>query len=110
MRHFLAARPVAARPHSMGEPSPPAALIAPAGRTLRVVAGTISAIAGAIDLTAIAAAADQRLAATAHAHKQPGRRGVTAVGSANIPWTNATSAAILASHACPAPCAARRRG
>src|ERR1700727_1609715 len=109
MRHFLAARPVATRPHSMGEPSPSAALIAPAGRTLRVVPGTISAIAGAIDLTAIAAAADQRLAATPHANKQPGRHAITAVGSTNIPWTNATLAAILASHACPAPCAARRR-
>jgi hypothetical protein len=104
MRHFLAARPVATRPHSMGEPPPTAALVAPSSRTLCVVAGAISAIAGAIDLTAIAAAADQRLAATSHAHKQPGRRGVTAVGSANIPWTNATLAAILASHACPARC------
>jgi hypothetical protein len=93
MRHFLAARPVATRPQSMGEPPPTAALVAPSSRTLCVVAGAISAIAGAIDLTAIAAAADQRLAATSHAHKQPGRRGVTAVGSANIPWTNATLAA-----------------
>ena len=69
MRHFLAARPVATRPHSMGEPPPTAALIAPSGRTLRVVTGTSSAIAGAIDLTTIAAAADQRLAATSHAYK-----------------------------------------
>jgi len=109
MRHFLAARPVATRPHSMGKPPPTAALVAPSGRTLRVVAGAISAITGAVDLTAIAATADQRLAAASHAHKQPGRPGVTAVRSANIPWTNATLAAILASHACPAPCAARRR-
>ena len=116
MRHFLAARPVATRPHSMGKSPPTAALIAPSSRPLCVVAGTISAIIGAVDLTAIVAAADQRLAATpslacsvAHAHKQPRRRGVTAVGSANIPWTNATLAAILASHACPAPCGARRR-
>src|SRR6202046_5894699 len=109
MRHFLAARPVATRPHSVGEPSRTADLVAPSGRTLGVVARAISAIAGAIDLTAIAAAADQRLAATSHANKQPGRRAITTVGSTNIPWRNPTLAAILASHACPAPCAARRR-
>jgi hypothetical protein len=109
MRHFLAARPVATRPHSMGDPPPTAALVAPSGCTLRVVSGTVSAIVGTIDLTAIATAADQRLAATSHANKQPGRRAITPVGLANIPWTNATLAAILASHACPAPCAARRR-
>ena len=104
MRHFLAARSVATRPHSMGKPPPMAALVAPSSRTLCVMAGAISAIIGAVDLTAIAAAADQRLAATSHAHKQPGRRGITAVRSANIPWTNATLAAIIASHACPARC------
>jgi hypothetical protein len=69
MRHFLAARPVATRPYSVGEPSPTADLVAPSGRTLGVVARAISAIVGAIDLTAIAAAADQRLAATSHAYK-----------------------------------------
>ena len=109
MRHFLATRPIATRPHSMGEPPPTAALVAPSGRTLRLVAGAISAIIGAVDLTAIAAAADQRLAAASRAHKQPSRRAITAVRPANIPWTNATLAAILASHACPAPCPARRR-
>jgi hypothetical protein len=69
MRHFLAARPVATRPHSMGEPPPTAALVAPSSGTLAVVAGALSAIIGTVDLTAIAAAADQRLAATSHAHK-----------------------------------------
>jgi hypothetical protein len=53
----------------MGEPPPTAVLVAPSSRTLGVVAGAISAIIGAVNLTAIAAAADQRLAAASHAHK-----------------------------------------
>jgi len=72
MRHFLSARPVATRPHSMGEPPLAAALVTPSGSTLSVVSGSLSTIAGAVDLAAIAAAADQHLAATSRAHEQPG--------------------------------------
>jgi len=109
MRHFLAARPVATRPRSMGEPSRTARLVAPSGSTQAAVAGPWRTIAGAIDLPTIAVTADQHLAATARAHIEPGRYRAAIVASAAITWTNATIAAILAPHACPARCGARRR-
>lgn len=109
MRHFFAARPVATRPRSMCEPSRAARLVAPSGSTQAAVAGPWRTIAGAIDLPTIAAAADQHLAATARAHIEPGGYHAAIVASAAITWTNATIAAILAPHACPARCGARRR-
>ena len=71
MRHVFAARAVAARPHGMRQPPPTAGLIAPSGGTLGAAAGTPPALSGAVDLAAIATAADQRLGATARADKQP---------------------------------------
>jgi len=104
MRHFLAARPVATRPHRMGEPPPTAGLIAtPSGKQAEAP-GMRGAVSGAVDLAAVAAAADQRLAAASCTHEQPGGRRLAVLGLADIAWTNATIAAILASHACPARC------
>jgi hypothetical protein len=62
------------------------------------------AVAGAVDLTAVAAAADQHLTAASCTHKHPGGRRLAVLGLADITWTNATIAAILAPHACPARC------
>jgi len=109
MRHFLAARPVATCPRSMGEPSPAAGLVAPSGGTQTVTPGPWPTIAGAIDLPTVAAAADQHLASASRAHIEPGRHHAGIVTSADITWTSATIAAILAPHACPARCGARRR-
>src|SRR5271167_1438948 len=109
MRHIFAPRPVAPYSQGMPKPSPAAGLVAPAGASLATVASTPRAPPGAVNLAAVAAAADQRLDATARAHKQPGRRGADVLGSIDVPWTNATIAGILARHACPARCGARRR-
>ena len=109
MRHILAPDPVAACSLCMGKPSPAAGLVAPARVTPGAPAGTRSAVTGAIDLAAVATATDQRLSAAFRAHEQPGRRRRAVTGSADIPWTNATFDGILAPHACPARCGARRR-
>lgn len=79
MRHFLAARPVATRPHRMGEPPPTAGLIAPPGGKQAAAPGVRGAIAGAVDLAAVAATADLHLAATFCTHEQPGGRGIAVI-------------------------------
>ena len=102
MRHVLAPRPVAPCPLGMCKASPAAVLVAPPRITLGTSAGAAGAIIGAVDLAAVATTADQRLAAAAHAHEQPGRRGAALTGPADFPWTSATIGGILAPHACPA--------
>src|SRR6476660_2698927 len=96
MRHIFAPDPVTAGPLCMGKPSPAAGLVAPARVTPGAPAGTRGAVAGAIDLAAVA-------------HEQPGRRRGAGTGSADMPWTSAMIAGILTPHACPARCGARRR-
>jgi hypothetical protein len=109
MRHIFAPDPVAAGPLRMGKPSPAAGLVAPARVTLATPAGTRGAVAGAIDLAAVATTTDQRLSAAFRTHEQPGRRRGAVTGSADSPWTSAMIAGILTPHACPARCGARRR-
>src|SRR5450631_2026083 len=109
MRHFFA-RPVATRPCGMGEPAPAAALVTPSGRTLRVAPGVPRAVASTIDLAAVAAAADHGLGSATRAQEQPRWQGVVILRPADARWTNATIAGIIALHACPARCGARRRG
>ena len=109
MRHIFAPDPVAAGPLCMGKPSPAAGLVAPARVTLATPAGTRGAIAGAIDLAAVATTTDQRLSEAVCTHEQPGRRRCAVTGSADSPWTRAIIAGILTPHACPARCGARRR-
>ncbi len=103
MRHFLAARPVAACPRSMGELPSAAGLVSPSGSTLRAMPGSPRAVSGAIDLAAVAAAADHGLDPTTRAHKQPGWQVVIA-GPASATWTNVAIARIMTLHACPARC------
>src|SRR6478752_7291169 len=61
MRHIFAPDPVTAGPLRMGKPSPAAGLVAPARVTPGAPAGTRGAVAGAIDLAAVATTTDQRL-------------------------------------------------
>jgi hypothetical protein len=109
MRHVLAAASVATCTDSMGMPPSTAGLVTPPGGALAMTSGSLRAGAGAIDLAAVATAADQRLAPTARAQKQPSWWTVSTVGAADATWTNATIEGIMPLHACPARCGARRR-
>src|ERR1700716_1907482 len=101
MRHFFAARPVAALSRGMPPPSRPAVLVTLSGALQRPSPGPIGAVSGTVNLAAVAAAADHRLHAAARAEEQPRRRRA-AMGWLNTRWTCATVAGILALHACPA--------
>ena len=85
MRHIFAPDPVTAGPLCMGKPSPAAGLVAPARVTPGAPAGTRGAVAGAIDLAAVATTTDQRLSVAFRTHEQPGRRRGAGTGSADIP-------------------------
>ena len=109
MRHFFAARPIATRPIGMREPPPAAGLVTPSGSTLRAVPGPRGAVSGTVDLAAIAAAADQRSGCGSRRTETAGLTEPRVRGPPRATWTNATIAGILALHACPARCGARRR-
>jgi hypothetical protein len=109
MRHDFASRPVSARALGMPEPPSAAGLVTGARRALAPAPRIRAAISGAVNLTAIATTANQRLGPTPGAQKKPGRSSVAMVGLADAKWTNARLSAILIGHACPARCGARRR-
>ena len=71
MRHFFAARPVAALSCSMGAPPRWAVLVALSGALDAAAPGLPGTVFGTINLAAVAATADQRLGAAAGAQKQP---------------------------------------
>jgi hypothetical protein len=71
MRHFLIARPVATLSSSVAASPRMTTLIALAGTPDRATPGLPRALSGAIDLAAVAAAADRDLFAAACAEKQP---------------------------------------
>jgi hypothetical protein len=71
MRHFFAARPVAALSRGMPPPPRPAVLVALSGALKRPPPGPIGALSGTINLAAVAAAADQHLHPTTRAKEQP---------------------------------------
>jgi hypothetical protein len=100
MRHFFAARPIAALSRGMPSPPRPTVLVALSGALKRPPPGLPRALSGTVNLAAVAEAADHHLHAAACAEEQPRRRrlGVTWL---NIRWTYATIAGMLALHACP---------
>jgi hypothetical protein len=106
MRHFFAARPVAALSRGMLPPPRPAVLVALSGASKRPPPGPIGALSGTVNLAAVAAAADHHLYAAACAEEQPRRRRL-GMRWLNTRWTCATIAGILALHACPARCGAK---
>jgi hypothetical protein len=74
MRHFFAARPVAALSRGMAAAPRWAVLVALSGALDAAAPGVPGApgtVFGTINLAAVAAAADQRLGAAAGAQKQP---------------------------------------
>jgi hypothetical protein len=110
MRHFIATRPVATRSIGMSKPPQTTGLVTPSRQVLLASPRSPRAVADAVDLAAVATAADHSLGATIRTKKQSSRRRVTVFGPANAKWTNATIARIMSPHACPARCGARRRG
>jgi hypothetical protein len=107
MRHVLLQGTPATRPYRVGQPTTTARLVALTGRAPGVVSRRLCTSAGAIDLAAVAAAADQHLSAATRTHEQPGwrfhrrRPGRT--------WTASAMLGIMPRHACSARCGARRR-
>jgi hypothetical protein len=65
------------------------------GRLLASPPDECAAISGAINLAAVAAAANQRLGAAFRANEQPRRRGLIATGQVDPAWTLAVVGVIL---------------
>jgi hypothetical protein len=103
MRHFFS-RPVAPCPFGMSALSSAAGLVTRAGRLLASPPDEWTAISGAINLAAVATAANQHLGAAFRADEQPRRRGLVATGQVDTAWTGALVGVILTPHACPARC------
>ena len=74
MRHVLLPGAPATRPYRMGQPTATARLVALTGRAPGVISRHLCTAAGAIDLAAVAATADQHLSAATRTHEQPGWR------------------------------------
>jgi len=72
MRHFLSACAIAALARGVRDPAAAAGLIAACGRALRVAPGLLRATGAAVDLPAIAPAAQGHLGAAAGAQEQTG--------------------------------------
>jgi hypothetical protein len=71
MRHFFSPRPVAACPLGVRAPPPATGLVTRARGTLPPPSGKTAAVSGAVNLAAIATAADQGLGAAFRAEEQP---------------------------------------
>ena len=73
MRHVVLSGAIATGPRRMVHPTAAARLVAPPGRALGVAPRRLCTALCAVNLTAIAAAADKHLSSAAHAQKQPGQ-------------------------------------
>jgi hypothetical protein len=104
MRHFFSPRPVAPCAFSMRALSPAAGLVTRAGRLLASPPDEWAAISGAINLAAVAAAANQCLGAAFREDEQSRRRGLVATRQVDTAWTVAVVGVILTPHTCPARC------
>jgi hypothetical protein len=107
MRHFILPRPVAARSRRVFNPAAMARLVAPPRRMQRPPARVRPTI-GAVDMTPIAMAADERLGATAwvRTQEQPGLRQTIVVATAApvrrppMAWTRAVATAMMPLQSC----------
>ena len=107
MRHVLLPGTPATATRRMGQATAPACLIALAGRPLGLVPRFLRAAAGAVNLAAVATAADQHLDPAASTQEQAGRP-FHPIGLRRA-WTASAASGILPQHVCSAPCGARRR-
>jgi hypothetical protein len=107
MRHVLLLGAPATRPYRVGQPTATARLVAMTGRPPGVISRHLCTSAGAIDLAAVTAAADQHLSTATRTHEQPGCR-FQRCGPA-CTWTAPAMLGIMPRHACSARCGARRR-
>jgi hypothetical protein len=101
--------PVAAGARSMGEAAAAARLVAPPCCALGMAPGLIGAVSGAVDLTPVAAAADEHLDVAAGAEKKAGRPLPSPSAAAGRTCTKPAIGGILPPHSCPARCGAWRR-
>jgi hypothetical protein len=107
MRHVLLLSPPATRPYRVGQPTATARLVALTGRAPGVISRHLCTAAGAIDLAAVAAAADQHLSEATRTHEQSGWRFHRRRPART--WTASAMLGIMPRHACSARCGARRR-
>ena len=106
MRHVLLSGAIATGPRRMVHPTAAAGLVPPPGRALGDAPRRLCTALRAVNLAAIAVAADQHLSLAAHAQKQPGSRRCR---GQQRTWTCSAMTGILPRHACSARCGARRR-
>jgi hypothetical protein len=107
MRHVLSLVAVRTLPCRVGQPTLLAGLVALSGRSRGLTPGLLRAALGAVDLAAVAAAADQHQSTTAFTRKQP-RRGFHWRMLMRT-WTTSATFATRRPHACTTRCEARRR-
>src|SRR5215475_12321158 len=101
MRHILPPRAIKQRPLGMRQTTPTAQLITSPGSALRLPPRFTRTLTDAVDLTAIAPAADDRQTTAAATPEQPRRDWVGFVRPADPVVTGAAIAAILPPHTCP---------
>lgn len=108
MRHVIFARPVAACARRMIGAAVTAALVTATGFALRDQARFPGAAFGAINMAAIAMAADQYLDPAALTQEQPCRHSIAMVvaiparlrGLGQMPWTQSLPGAMMPLHSC----------
>ena len=106
MRHVLLGAP-AAGTRRMVHPTAAACLVAPPGGALGMTSSLLRAPVSAVNLAAVAAAADEHLNPAPSAQEQP-RRSFHRIRCGPA-WTASATGGILPRHACSARCGARRR-
>jgi energy-converting hydrogenase Eha subunit A len=118
MRHSIFARPVAACSRRMIDAAVTARLVTATGFALRASTRFPGAAFGAINMAAVAMAADQYLDPAALTQEQPRRHSIGMVvaipirirGLRLMPWTRSLPGAMMPLHSCSGTvCGARRR-
>ena len=106
---FSQLRPPTAHPGRVHAAATMARLVAPPSLPDRVSPRLPGTATGAVELTAVAATANDHLLAATGAQEQTTRGRISLTCLAGPAWTNAMVGRIVGLHACPARCGARRR-